>query len=128
MKSNFGHFWVFRFSCLKVVSKVYFTKCPFKILRFLNLLSFLYILLNLTFIFIELYGLYRKGCYKKRERYFVTLEDPSLRKHLPLSTTEEIKILKKAFFFLCLAWDIVKFYPKVIAMDIKSVSIENGID
>ena len=40
-----------------------------------------------------------KGATSKGKDIFVTLKDPSLRKHLPLSTTEEIKILKKAFFF-----------------------------
>ena len=40
-----------------------------------------------------------KGATSKGKDIFGTLKDPSLRKHLPLSTTEEIIILKKAFFF-----------------------------
>lgn len=67
-----------------------------------------------------------KGATSKGRDIFGNLEDPSVRKHLLLSTTEEIKNFKKAFFFSLPCLSHCKFYPKVIAMDIKNVSIEMG--
>lgn len=61
---------------------------------------------------------------------FGTLEDPQLflQEHLPVSATEEIKTKNELSFFLALDWAMVKFYPKVTAINVKDLHIENVID
>lgn len=102
MKSNFGRFWAFRYGCLEVVSKVYFTKYSFKILFSVLTFIFLYMHLTLSLIVLLSFVVCVGRVRKYKERYLWTLQRPSasFRKHFSILATEEIKI-KTSFLFSC---------------------------